>query len=211
MSRPTYVCFIVYQKAFETIKWHLFWPLEEVASSRTSVWSYSNHLRECFLREGNILEKRNGNFHWTIQTGDRMRIEAYKIWWLKLKIPWTMPRSKISIIRKGNITKRLSNYFYGPILCYFGHIMQGKKHLEWLVVPRNEPSKRRKKPLPISWFDGQNETTCQRSVGEHWKHNLPEGDPRWPRSLSNEVQQMSRRSYNLWIWYLLHYPWTMCC
>ena len=69
---------------------------------------------------------------WTIKKAERRKIDAFELWcWRSLlRVPWTVRRSKQSILKEINNEYSLEGLMLKPKLQHCGHLMQRADLLE---------------------------------------------------------------------------------
>ena len=92
---------------------------------------------------------------WTIKKAELWRIDAFELWcWRLLRVPWTVSRSKQSIIKEINPEYSLEGLMLKLKLQFFGHLMWRTDSLEkTLMLGKTEGGRRRGKQR-IRWLDG---------------------------------------------------------
>ena len=91
-----------------------------------------------------------------MKKAERQRIDAFELWcWRRLlRVPWTVGRSKQSILKK--ISPGIS--FEGTMLKlklqYFGHLMRRVDSLEKTLMLGGVGGKRRRGRQRMRWLDG---------------------------------------------------------
>ena len=66
-----------------------------------------------------------GRESWTIKKAERQRIDAFELgcWRRLLRVPWTVRRSNLSILKEMGAEYSLEGLMLKLILHYFGHLM----------------------------------------------------------------------------------------
>ena len=82
---------------------------------------------------------------WTIKKAEHQRIDAFELWCCRrfLRVPWTVRRSKKSILKKVNSEYSLEGLMLKLKLQYFGHLMQTANSLEKTLMLGNIEGRRR--------------------------------------------------------------------
>ena len=76
---------------------------------------------------------------WTIKKAEQQRIDAFELWcWRRLlRIPWTVGRSKQSILKETNPEYSLKGLMLKLKFQYFGHLMRTEDSLEKALMLGN--------------------------------------------------------------------------
>ena len=88
----------------------------------------------------------NGCESWTIKKAERLRINAFELWWWRrlLRVPWTARRSNQSISKEISPEYSLEGLMLKLKLQYFGHQMRRADSFEkTLMLGRMEGRRRR--------------------------------------------------------------------
>ena len=69
---------------------------------------------------------------WTIKKAEHQRIDTFELWFWRrlLRVPWTVRRSKQSILKEISPEHSLEGLMLKLKLQYFGHLMQRANSLE---------------------------------------------------------------------------------
>ena len=91
---------------------------------------------------------------WTIKKVNHWRIDAFELWcWRRLlRVPWTVRRSKQSILKEISPEYSLEGLMLK--LQYFGHLMGRANSLERTLMLGKIEGRRRKVRQRMSWLDG---------------------------------------------------------
>ena len=83
---------------------------------------------------------------WTIKNAECQRIGAFELWcWRRLlRVPWTVRRSKPSILKEISPEYPLEGLMLKLKLQYFGHLMQGTDSLEKILMLGKIEGRRRR-------------------------------------------------------------------
>ena len=93
---------------------------------------------------------------WTIKKAECQRIDAFELWcWRRLlRVPWTVRRSKQSVLKEINPEYSLERLMLKLKLQYFGHLMQRATSLEkTLMLGKIEDGRRRGGQQRMRWLD----------------------------------------------------------
>ena len=93
---------------------------------------------------------------WTINKAERWRIDAFELWcWRRhLRVPWTVSRSKQSILKEISPGCSLEGLMLKLKLQYFGHLMRRVDSLEKTMILGGIGSRRRRGWQRMKWLDG---------------------------------------------------------
>ena len=93
---------------------------------------------------------------WTIKKAECRRIDAFELWcWRKLlRVPWTIRRSKQSILKEISPEYSLEGLRLKLKLQYFGHLMQRTDSLENTLILGKIEGRRKRGKQRMRWFDG---------------------------------------------------------
>ena len=83
---------------------------------------------------------------WIIKKAEHRRIDAFGLWcWRRiLRVPWTVRRSKQSILKEINLEFSLEGLILKLKLQYFGHLMWRTNSLEKTLMLRKNEGRRRR-------------------------------------------------------------------
>ena len=89
---------------------------------------------------------------WTIKKAESQRIDAFELWcWRRLlRVPWTVRRSKQSVLKEYSLEGLMLNVK----LQYFGHLMRRTDWLEKTLMLGKIEGRRRKGRQSMRWSDG---------------------------------------------------------
>ena len=92
---------------------------------------------------------------WTIKKAEHQRIDAFKLWcWRRLlRVPWTVRRSKQSILNEISPGCSLEGQVLMLKLQYFGHLMRRDDSLEKTLMLGKIEGRRRGRQR-MRWLDG---------------------------------------------------------
>ena len=73
---------------------------------------------------------------WTIKKAEHRRIDAFELWcWRRLlRVPWTVGRSNLSILKENSPECSLEGLMLKLKLKYFGHLMQRADSFEKILM-----------------------------------------------------------------------------
>ena len=93
---------------------------------------------------------------WTIKKAEHRRIDAFELWcWRRLlRVPWTVRRSKQSILKEISPEYSLEGLMLKLKLQYFGYLMQRTDSLEKTLMLGNIEGGRRRGQQRMRWLDG---------------------------------------------------------
>ena len=93
---------------------------------------------------------------WTVKKAERRRIDAFEQWcWRRLlRVPWTVRRSKQSILKEISPEYSLEGLMLKLKLQYFGHLMQRNNSLEKTLMLGKIEGGRRRGQQRMRWLDG---------------------------------------------------------
>ena len=92
---------------------------------------------------------------WTVKKAERRRIDAFELWcWIRLlRVPWTLRRSKQSILKIGPGCS-LEGLMLRLKLQYFGQLMRRADSLEKTLMLGKIEGWRRRGRQRMRWLDG---------------------------------------------------------
>ena len=93
---------------------------------------------------------------WAIKKAERPRIDAFELscWRRLLRVPWTVRRSKQSILNEISPKHSLEGLMLKLKLQYFGHLMRSTDSLEKTLMLGKTEGKRRRGRQRMRWLDG---------------------------------------------------------
>ena len=93
---------------------------------------------------------------WTVKKVERRRIDAFHFWcWRRLlRLPWTVRRSNMSILKEINPGCSLEGLMLKMKPQYFGHLMRRDDSLEKTLMLGKIEGKRRRGRQKMRWLDG---------------------------------------------------------
>ena len=96
-----------------------------------------------------------GSESWTIKKADRRRIDAFELWcWGRLlRVPWTVKRTNLSILKEINPKCSLEGQILKLSLQYFGHLLRREDSLEKTLMLGKCEGKRRRGRQRMRWLD----------------------------------------------------------
>ena len=73
---------------------------------------------------------------WTVKKAEHRRIDAFELWcWRRLlRVPWTVGRSNLSILKENSPECSLEGLMLKLKLKYFGHLMQRADSFEKILM-----------------------------------------------------------------------------
>ena len=98
---------------------------------------------------------------WTIKKAEHQRIDAFKLWcWRRLlRVPWTVRRSKQSILNEISPGCSLEGQVLKLKLQYFGHLMRRVDSLEKTLMLGKIEDRRRRGQERMRWLDSITNST----------------------------------------------------
>ena len=93
---------------------------------------------------------------WTIKKAEHQRTDAFELWcWRRLlRVPWTVRRSKQSILKKISPECSLEGLMLKLKLQYFGHLMRRTDSLEKTLMLGKTEGRKRRGAQRMRWLDG---------------------------------------------------------
>ena len=93
---------------------------------------------------------------WTVKKAEHWRINAFELWcWRRLlRVPWTVRRSNLSILKEIDLEYSLEGLMLKLKLEYFGHLMWRPKSLEKTLMLGKIEGKWRRGWQRMKWLDG---------------------------------------------------------
>ena len=93
---------------------------------------------------------------WTIKKAEHQRIDAFEIWcWRRLlRVPWTVRRSNLSMLKEINPEYSLEGLMLKLKFQYFGPLMQRADSLEKMLTLGKIEGRRRRGCQRMRWLDG---------------------------------------------------------
>ena len=93
---------------------------------------------------------------WTIKKVGHQRIDAFELWcWRRLlRVPWTVRRSKQSILKEISPVYSLEGLMLKLKLQYFGHLLWRTDSLEKILMLGKTKGRRRRGWQRMRWLDG---------------------------------------------------------
>ena len=93
---------------------------------------------------------------WTVKKAERRRIDAFELWcWRRLlRVPWTVRRSSLSILKEISPVCSLEGMTLKLKLQYFGHLMWRVDALEKTLMLGEIGGRRRRGRQRMRWLDG---------------------------------------------------------
>ena len=98
----------------------------------------------------------HGCENWTVKKAECRKIDAFELWcWRRLlRVPWTVRRSKHSILKEISSEYSLEGPMLKLKLQYFGHLMQRTDSLEKTLLLGGIGVRRRRGRQRMRWLDG---------------------------------------------------------
>ena len=93
---------------------------------------------------------------WTIKKTEHQRIDAFELWcWRRLlRVPWTVKRANLSILKEVIPEYSLEGLMLKLKLQYFGHLMRRTDSLEKTLMLGKIEGGRRRERQKMRWLDG---------------------------------------------------------
>ena len=108
-----------------------------------------------FLKAMVFLIVMYGCESWTIKKAERLRIEAFELWyWKLLRVFWTARRSHQSILKEISAEYSLEGLMLKLELQYFGHLIWRTDSLEKTLMLGKFEGRRRRGRQRMRWLDG---------------------------------------------------------
>ena len=104
---------------------------------------------------------------WTVEKAEHRRTDAFELWCRRrlLRVPWTVRRSKQSILREIGPEYSLERLMLKLKLQYFGHLMQRADSFEKTLMLGGIGGRRRRGRQRMRWLHGITDS-MDRSLGE---------------------------------------------
>ena len=83
---------------------------------------------------------------WTVKKAEHQRIDTFQLWYWRrlLRIPWTVRRANLSILKEISPEYSLEGVMLKLKLQYFGHLMQRTDSLEKILMLGKIEDRRRR-------------------------------------------------------------------
>ena len=93
---------------------------------------------------------------WTVKKAERRRIDSFELWcWRRLlRVPWTVRRSNLFILKEISPGCSLEGLMLKLKLQYFGHLMRRVDSLEKTLMLGGIGGRRRRGQQRMRWLDG---------------------------------------------------------
>ena len=93
---------------------------------------------------------------WPVKKAECRKIDVFELWcWRRLlRVPWTVRRSNLSILKEISPGCSLERLMLKLKLQYFGHLMQRDDSLEKTLMLGGIGGRRRRGPQRMRWLDG---------------------------------------------------------
>ena len=96
----------------------------------------------------------DGYESWTVEKGERRKIDAFELWCWRRRVPWTARRSNQSILKEISPGISLEGMMLKRKLQYFGHLMRRADSLEKTLMLGGIVGRRRRGRQRMRWLDG---------------------------------------------------------
>ena len=92
---------------------------------------------------------------WTVKKAEHQRIDTFQLWYWRrlLRIPWTVRRANLSILKEISPEYSLEGVMLKLKLQYFGHLMQRTDSLEKILMLGKIEDRRRRGQQRMRWLD----------------------------------------------------------
>jgi len=94
--------------------------------------------------------------NWTIKKAEHWRIDAFELWYWRrlLRVPWTVRRSKQSILKEISPEYSLEGLMLKLKLQYLGHLMRRTDSFEKILMLWRIEGRKRREWQRMRWLDG---------------------------------------------------------